>query len=69
MQKRKLFDELMQGLGDLAAEREGTKTPRPLAVNLKAAPEVTGAGDSVQSRCISVQISTDSGSPTRATPL
>ena len=40
-QKRNLFNELMQGLDDLAAQREGKITLRQHVVELAPAPEVT----------------------------
>jgi len=40
-QKRNLFNELMQGFDDLAAEREGKVTLRRHAVELKPAPDMT----------------------------
>jgi putative transcriptional regulator len=42
-QKRSLFNELMEGLGDLAAQREGKITLRQQVVELAPAPEVTAA--------------------------
>jgi putative transcriptional regulator len=40
-QKRKLFNELMQGLDDLAEARAGKRTLRTHEVEIHPAPEVT----------------------------
>jgi putative transcriptional regulator len=40
-QKRNLFNELMQGFDDLAAEREGKVTLRKHAVEFNPTPEMT----------------------------
>ena len=42
MSERNIFNELMEGFDDLAAEREGKKTLRKFAVERKPPPEVTG---------------------------
>lgn len=41
MKKRDLFAELMQGVGEMAAHREGKITLRQYSVGTKPAPEVT----------------------------
>ena len=41
--KRKLFDNLMEGLQSLAEHRDGKRTLRTHVVKVKPAPRVTGA--------------------------
>ncbi|WP_181295180.1 DNA-binding transcriptional regulator [Pseudomonas sp. Q2-TVG4-2] len=41
MKKRDLFAEMMQGVGEMAAQREGKITLRHRSVEEKPAPEVT----------------------------
>lgn len=41
MKKRDLFAEMMQGVGEMAAHREGKITLRQYEVEAKPAPEVT----------------------------
>lgn len=41
MKKRNLFAELMQGVDDMAAQREGKITLRKTALEAKPAPQVT----------------------------
>mgnify|MGYP000182740652 FL=1 len=41
MSKRNLFDEMMQGVDEMAAQREGKITLRQVKVESRPAPEVT----------------------------
>ena len=41
MSKRNLFDEMMQGVDEMAAQREGKITLRKVKVESRPAPEVT----------------------------
>src|SRR5690606_1655495 len=41
MSKRNLFDEMMQGIDEMAAQREGKITLRQVTVENRPAPEVT----------------------------
>ena len=41
MSKRNLFDEMMQGIDEMAAQREGKITLRQVTVENRSAPEVT----------------------------
>ncbi|MEH6564727.1 MAG: helix-turn-helix domain-containing protein [Halopseudomonas sp.] len=41
MSKRNLFDEMMQGIDEMAAQREGKITLRQVTVESRPAPEVT----------------------------
>ncbi|MHB0763182.1 helix-turn-helix domain-containing protein [Stutzerimonas sp. NM35] len=41
MKKRDLFAEMMQGVGEMAAQREGKITLRQYTVDAKPAPEVS----------------------------
>ncbi|WP_404419941.1 helix-turn-helix domain-containing protein [Marinospirillum sp.] len=43
MKKRNLFDELMQGVDEMAAHREGKITLRQIALEEKPAPQITAA--------------------------
>lgn len=43
MTKRNLFEEMMQGVNDMAAHREGKITLRQVAVESKPVPEVSAA--------------------------
>lgn len=41
MKKRNLFDEMMQGVDEMTAHREGKITLREVEVDARAAPSVT----------------------------
>lgn len=43
MKKRNLFDELMQGVNEMAAHREGKITLRQVTLEDKPAPQITAA--------------------------